>query len=216
MNAIRTTKRYGTLRVVVWFHLKDWRRAVPPSVGTLAVTEIRAATPAPYSTLRFCRAQSCITNPYTHTCTLPMRTPSAWGWSSRGRGASGWSRRTRLGMWFGVFIPCMCTILGNIVFLRLGFIVGECGFLGSLVLLLCAFVICFLTICSLCALITNNDDVTGEVGGIFPALRESIGTELGGIVGLMFYVAYVPRLCIVPACLVFSCSDGRVAVGGEG
>ena len=119
-------------------------------------------------------------------------------------------------MWFGVFIPCMCTILGNIVFLRLGFIVGECGFLGSLVLLLCAFVICFLTICSLCALITNNDDVTGEVGGIFPALRESIGTELGGIVGLMFYVAYVPRLCIVPACLVFSCSDGRVVVGGEG
>ena len=113
-------------------------------------------------------------------------------------------------MWFGVFIPCMCTILGNIVFLRLGFIVGECGFLGSLVLLLCAFVICFLTICSLCALITNNDDVTGEVGGIFPALRESIGTELGGIVGLMFYVAYVPRVVHrsrVPRVLLF---------GGEG
>ena len=207
---------------MVWFHLKDRRRAVPP-VGTLAVTEIRAATPAPYSTLRFDRSLAfCLSchrvayQPVHTACTLPMRTPSAWGWSSRGRGASGWSRRTRLGMWFGVFIPCMCTILGNIVFLRLGFIVGECGFLGSLVLLLCAFVICFLTICSLCALITNNDDVTGEVGGIFPALRESIGTELGGIVGLMFYVAYVPRLCIVPACLVFSCSDGRVVVGGEG
>ena len=46
-----------------------------------------------------------------------------------------------LGTFMGVFLPCICTIFGIIVYMRLGFLVGQAGVPGALLLLCSAFAI---------------------------------------------------------------------------
>ena len=87
----------------------------------------------------------------------------------------------------GVFTPVSCTIFGVVVFLRLGFVVGQAGFYGALSIIGCGFLISFLTVLSLSALITNG---LVETGALYVAVRNSIGPELGGAIGVVFYMAY--------------------------
>jgi amino acid transporter len=92
-----------------------------------------------------------------------------------------------LGTFMGVFLPCICTIFGVVVYLRLGFLVGQAGVLGALLLLGAAFLIAFLTILSLSALVSNGQ-VHG--GGLYGSLRKSIGPDLAAVIGIMFVAAY--------------------------
>ena len=73
-------------------------------------------------------------------------------------------------------------------FLRLSTIVGHAGFWGTFVIIGVAFTICFLTVLSLCALITHGE-ILG--GGIYHAIRNACGSEWGGTLGVVFYLTYV-------------------------
>lgn len=70
----------------------------------------------------------------------------------------------RLGTGLGVFVPVSCTIFGVVVFLRLGLVVGQVGFKVGVAIISGGFLIAFLTVLSLCALITNGPVETGKLG----------------------------------------------------
>eukprot|EP00937_MAST-01D_sp_MAST-1D-sp2_P003304 g3304.t1 len=97
----------------------------------------------------------------------------------------------RMNTFFGVFVPCMSSIFGVVCFLRLSSIVGHGGFWGAFLIIAAGFVVCFLTLLSLCALITHGE-VLG--GGMYHALRNSLGLEWGGLLGLVCYVTFVSRV----------------------
>ena len=88
----------------------------------------------------------------------------------------------------GVFIPCICTIFGVVIYLRMGFLVGQAGLFGSFLILGAAFVISLLTVLSLSALVSS-----GQVssGGLYDGVRKSVGAEFGAVIGILFFCAYV-------------------------
>ncbi|GEM_PF-3836089 len=61
----------------------------------------------------------------------------------------------KFGMVSGVFIPTLLTILGVIMFLRLGWVVGSVGLVGSWVIIGIAFLITATTALSMSSIITN-------------------------------------------------------------
>ena len=65
------------------------------------------------------------------------------------------AERKKLGTFAGVFTPSILTILGIILFLRLGFVVGHAGLKQTLVILVLANGISILTSISLAAIATN-------------------------------------------------------------
>ena len=67
------------------------------------------------------------------------------------------SRNTaaRFGTFGGVFTPNVLTILGIILFLRTGWVVGQAGLLGALIIVAIANFISFLTGLSLSAIATS-------------------------------------------------------------
>lgn len=59
-------------------------------------------------------------------------------------------------MFFGVFVPCVLSIFSVILFLRLGFVIGQSGFSGALAMLLGSYFVVGLTILSISAISTNG------------------------------------------------------------
>ena len=94
--------------------------------------------------------------------------------------------RSKLGTFGGVFTPSILTILGLILFLRLGFVVGSGGVLQALGILVLATAIASLTSVSLAAIATNRR-VRG--GGDYYLISRSLGVAYGGALGLILFVA---------------------------
>jgi len=92
----------------------------------------------------------------------------------------------RFGTFGGVFTPCVLTILGVIMFLRLGRVVGQAGVLQALVIIAAANAITLLTSLSLSAIATNTR-VKG--GGAYYLISRSLGVEFGGAIGVVFFLA---------------------------
>ncbi|WFD43425.1 hypothetical protein MPSI1_002087 [Malassezia psittaci] len=90
----------------------------------------------------------------------------------------------KLGTWDGVFVPVTLNVLGIILFLRFGFILGQAGLLGSLLLLVISYGVDTLTVLSLNAISTNGQ-VRG--GGAYYLISRSLGPEFGGSIGLVFF-----------------------------
>ena len=91
-----------------------------------------------------------------------------------------------LGTFGGVFTPSILTILGIILFRRLGYVVGSAGLFQALVMLGLATLISVLTSISLSAIATNRK-VKG--GGDYYLISRTLGVELGGALGLILYAA---------------------------
>lgn len=91
-----------------------------------------------------------------------------------------------LGTFSGVFTPSLLTILGIILFLRLGFVVGNAGLLGALVIIGIATTISTLTSLSLAAIATNME-VKG--GGDYYLISRTLGLEFGGAIGIVLFLA---------------------------
>jgi len=91
-----------------------------------------------------------------------------------------------LGTFAGVFTPSILTILGIILFLRLGFVVGNAGLGRALVVIALANVISVLTTVSLSAIATNFK-VKG--GGDYYLISRSLGPEFGGAIGIILFLA---------------------------
>jgi len=86
----------------------------------------------------------------------------------------------------GVFTPSILTILGVIMYLRFGWVVGNVGLLGSLIIVSLATSITFLTSLSLAAIATDQQV---KIGGAYYMISRSLGIESGGAVGISLYLA---------------------------
>jgi hypothetical protein len=92
-----------------------------------------------------------------------------------------------LGTFAGVFTPSILTILGIILFLRLGYVVGSAGLGRSLVIIALANVISVLTSISLSAVATNLKVKGG--GDYYYLISRTLVVEFGGSIGLVLFFA---------------------------
>lgn len=95
-------------------------------------------------------------------------------------------KQSKLGTFGGVFTPSLLTILGVIMYLRFGWVVGNVGLIGTLLIVTLSTSITFLTSLSIAAVATNAP-VKG--GGAYFLISRSLGAEIGGAVGIPLYLA---------------------------
>ncbi len=86
----------------------------------------------------------------------------------------------------GVFTPNVLTILGVIMYLRLGWVVGNAGFLGAVLIILLAKAVTICTGLSMSSITTN---IRIGAGGAYSIISKSLGLEAGGSVGIPLYIA---------------------------
>jgi len=91
-----------------------------------------------------------------------------------------------MGTFSGVFTPSILTILGLILFLRLGYVVGNAGLGRALLIVAMANVISVLTAISLAAIATN---LTVKGGGDYYIISRTLGLEFGGAIGIVLFLA---------------------------
>ncbi len=99
----------------------------------------------------------------------------------------------RLGTFIGVFTPTMLTILGVIMYMRLGWVVGNAGLGGALLIIALANGITLITSLSLSALATN---MRVGVGGAYFLISRSLGLEAGGAIGIPLYLSQTLSLTL--------------------
>ena len=92
----------------------------------------------------------------------------------------------KFGTFGGVFTPTLLTILGVIMYLREGWVVGNAGLGGALLIILLSFAITGATGLSMATFVTN---IRVGPGGAFSMIAQSLGLEAGGAIGAPLYVA---------------------------
>src|SRR5210317_1217657 len=90
------------------------------------------------------------------------------------------------GTFKGVYTPSVLTIFGVIMYLRFGWVLGNVGLPGTLIIVTISTAITFLTGLSLSALATNR---RVEGGGAYYIISRSLGIEAGAAVGLPLFFA---------------------------
>ncbi len=116
-----------------------------------------------------------------------------------------------LGTFAGVFTPSILTILGIILFLRLGYVVGSAGLIYALIIIAIANMISVLTSFSLAAIATN---LKVKGGGDYYLISRTLGLEFGGALGLVLFLAQsvsIAFYCIGFGEVVSSLFPGTVA-----
>ncbi|XP_049987090.1 solute carrier family 12 member 9 isoform X2 [Alexandromys fortis] len=132
-----------------------------------------------------------------------------------GAGGSGVASARKLSTFLGVVVPTVLSMFSIVVFLRIGFVVGHAGLLQAMAMLLVAYIILALTVLSVCAIATNGA-VRG--GGAYFMISRTLGPEVGGSIGLMFYLANVCGCAVSLLGLVESVLDvfGADVTGSSG
>ncbi|MFK8139232.1 MAG: Na-K-Cl cotransporter [Bdellovibrionales bacterium] len=92
----------------------------------------------------------------------------------------------KFGTFKGVFVPSILTILGVILFLRLGWVVGQAGLVSALFIITLSSLITFITGLSISSAATNTK--VGPGGSYFLVSR-CFGLEPGAAIGLPLYFA---------------------------
>ena len=92
----------------------------------------------------------------------------------------------KLGTFAGVFTPSILTILGIILFLRLGYVVGRSGLYAALLIILLANAISVLTSFSVSAIATN---LKVKAGGDYYLISRTLGIGFGGAIGVVLFFA---------------------------
>lgn len=98
------------------------------------------------------------------------------------------TNRVKLGTFVGVFTPTVLTILGVIMFLRMGWVVANAGLWGALLIVIIANTITLITALSMSTLATN---MKVGVGGAYYIISRSLGLEVGGAIGIPLYLSQV-------------------------
>jgi amino acid transporter len=91
----------------------------------------------------------------------------------------------RFGTFGGVFTPDVLTILGVIMYLRLGWVVGNAGFVGAVIIILLAKIVTICTGLSMSSITTN---IKIGAGGAYSIISKSLGLEAGGSIGISLYI----------------------------
>ena len=91
----------------------------------------------------------------------------------------------KFGTFAGVFTPSLLTILGVIMYMRLGWVVGNAGLIGAIVIIIIAHVISITTGLSISSVATDKKI---GAGGVYYVLSRSMGVPIGGSIGITLYV----------------------------
>ncbi len=92
----------------------------------------------------------------------------------------------RFGTFEGVFTPAILTIIGVILYLRLGWVVGSVGLLGAVLIIILAHIATITTGLSMASMATN---VRLGAGGFYALISNSLGLEVGGAIGFPLYLS---------------------------
>ncbi len=93
--------------------------------------------------------------------------------------------KNKFGAFAGVFTPSILTILGVIMYMRLGWVVGNAGLIGAIAIILIAHIIAITTGLSVSSVATDKKI---GAGGIYYVLSRSMGIPIGGSIGIALYV----------------------------
>uniref|UniRef100_A0A8K9X5G1 Solute carrier family 12 member 5a n=1 Tax=Oncorhynchus mykiss TaxID=8022 RepID=A0A8K9X5G1_ONCMY len=106
----------------------------------------------------------------------------------------------QLGTLMGVYLPCIQNIFGVILFLRMTWMVGIGGVIGSFIIVFMCCSTTMLTAISMSAIATNG---VVPAGGSYYMISRSLGPEFGGAVGICFYLGttFAGYLYIYPAAI---------------
>lgn len=105
------------------------------------------------------------------------------------------------GTFAGVFTPTTLTILGVIMYIRQPWVVGNAGIIGAILILALSVTITLATALSISSITSN---VKIGAGGAFSVISQSLGLEIGGAIGLPFYIAQA----IAVAMYIFGFREG--------
>ncbi|MEZ4652989.1 MAG: hypothetical protein R3E12_05100 [Candidatus Eisenbacteria bacterium] len=134
-----------------------------------------------------------------------------------------------MGTFLGVFTPTILTILGVIMYLRIGWVTGQMGLARTLVIVVIANLITLFTTLSFSSIATN---IRVGVGGAYYIISRSLGLEFGGAIGLPLFLSQafsvtlyafglaesvrilVPSVPLQPVALVITLGVGALAFRG--
>jgi amino acid transporter len=95
-------------------------------------------------------------------------------------------RTEKFGTFLGVYTPSLLTILGLIMYLRFGWVLGNLGLALTVLTVLLASSITFITALSASAVATN---MQVGAGGEYYMISRSFGLELGGAIGIPLFLS---------------------------
>jgi amino acid transporter len=95
------------------------------------------------------------------------------------------AEQKKYGTFAGVFTPSLLTILGVIMYMRLGWVVGNAGLIGAIGIILIAHVISVTTGLSISSVATDKKI---GAGGVYYVLSRSMGIPIGGSIGIALYI----------------------------
>ncbi len=95
------------------------------------------------------------------------------------------NKAKKFGAFAGVYTPSILTILGVIMYLRLGWVAGVAGIWGSIAIILLAHVISITTGLSISSIATDKKI---KAGGIYYILSRSLGLPMGGSIGITLFI----------------------------
>lgn len=90
------------------------------------------------------------------------------------------------GTFAGVFRPVFLAVLGAMLYLREGWVIGQAGLLGGLLVIGAALAISGTTALSLASIASN---VRVRAGGAFAIIAQALGLEAGGAIGIPLFFA---------------------------
>ncbi|KAF9405410.1 hypothetical protein HW555_013838 [Spodoptera exigua] len=109
----------------------------------------------------------------------------------------------KVGTFAGVFCPVVLSMFSALVFIRMGYLVGNAGLLVTLGQFGLAYLIVIFTVTSICAISTN--------GAVEVMISRTLGPEFGGAVGTLFFFANV----VSSALCISACTEALVENFGE-
>lgn len=115
----------------------------------------------------------------------------------------------RFGAFSGVFTPSILTILGVVMYLRMGWVVGNAGLGGALAIVVLAHVITLITGLSVSSIATNR---TVGPGGAYYMISRSLGGPAGAAIGIPLFFAQALSIAFYVVGFVESLSLTSVAI----